>query len=80
MKDIESKTKMDNASCEERMCEESRKVLKLNHKLQRHPKCPIRRALHVNKDTEVVVEGAELPTNLFIEKSETDSIPRKRSV
>ena len=49
-------------------CKERRKVLRLNHKLQRHPKCLFRRALHVNKDAEVVVEGAELPTNLFIEK------------
>ena len=32
------------------------------------PKCPFKRPLHVNKDTEVVVEGAELPTNIFIVK------------
>ena len=48
--------------------EERRKVLRLNHKIPRHPKWPFRRALHVNKDTEIVVEGAELPTNLFIKK------------
>ena len=49
-------------------CKARGKVLRLNHMLQRHTKCPFRRALHANKDTEVVVEGAELPTNLFIEK------------
>ena len=40
----------------------------LNRKFQRHHKCSFKRALHVNKDTEVVVEGAELLTNLFIKK------------
>ena len=49
-------------------CEERRKVLRLNHKLQRHPKYSSRRAFHVNKDTEVVVEGTELPAILFLEK------------
>ena len=49
-------------------CEERRKVLRFNHKPQRHPKCPFRRDSHVSKDTEVVVEDAELPTNLLIKK------------
>ena len=43
-------------------------MLRLNQKLQRHPKCPFKRALHVNKARAVVVEGAELPTNFFIVK------------
>ena len=38
------------------------------------------RALHVSSDTEVVVEGAEIPANLFIEKRKIDSIPRKKSM
>ena len=42
-------------------CERRRKVLRLNHKPQRHPKCPFKRALYIIKDTEVVVKGAELP-------------------
>ena len=55
-------------------CKDRRKVLRLNHKLQRHPKCPFRRTLHANKDTEVLVEDAELPTNLFtVKNGETQS-------
>ena len=62
VKDTEAKTKMHNA------VRRKKKVLRLNHKLQQHPKGPFERALHVNKDTEVKVEGAELPINLFIKK------------
>ena len=84
LKDTEAKTKMHNVLKPRprsiMQCEERKKVLRFNHKLQQHPKCPFRRALHVNKDTEVVVEGAELPPSLFIKKRETDSIPRKRSM
>ena len=59
-------------------CEERRKVLRFNYKLQRHPKCSFRRALHVNKDAEVVVEGAELPTDLFIKKKGDRLNPKEK--
>ena len=62
VKDTEAKTKMHNA------VRRKKKVLRLNRKLQRHPKGPFKRVLHVNKDTEVKVEGTELPTNLLIKK------------
>ena len=59
-------------------CDRRTKVLRLYRKLQRHPKCLFKRALHVNKDTEVVMEGAELPTNLFIEKKGDRLNPKEK--
>ena len=60
--------------------ERRKKVLRINHKLQRHPKCPFKRALHVNMVTDVVVEGAELPTDLFIEKKGDRLNPKEKVI
>ena len=46
--------------------------------LQRHLKCPFKTALHINKDTEIVVEDAELLTNSFIKKKGDRLNPKEK--
>ena len=41
---------------------------------------PFKRALHVNKVADVVVEGAELPTDLFIKKKGNRLNPKEKVI
>ena len=72
VKDTEAKTKMHNAG------RRKKKGVKAQPQASTTPQMPFQGALQINKDREAVVKGAELATNLFIEKKGNRLNPKEK--
>ena len=74
VKDTEAKTKTHNA------VRKKKKGAKDQPQASTITQMPFKRALHVNKVADVVVEGAELPTDLFIKKKGNRLNPKEKVI